>query len=193
VRRGTPGFLRAGLVVLLAAGLWRVGDEQVPMRFGGLSEAIRNTWFDLNYARGRVDRTSYLARFLEQAETKYVPLAAERLLARVRAETSAQDRILVFGLAANVYVNAPRQSASRFFWSRPVVVEFGRGRPGYGSAGLLQDLRRTSPALVVLQKHWGDPGPRDFFMNNQPLRGWLEGGYVLEDDAPEFAIWRRRS
>jgi hypothetical protein len=193
VRRGTPGLVRAGLIVLLAAGLWRVGDEQVPIRLGGLPEAIRNTWFDLNYARGRVDRTSYLARFQEQADTKYVPLAAEQLLARVRAETSAQDRILVFGLAANVYVNAPRQSASRFFWSRPVVVEFGRGRPGYGSAGLLQDLRRTSPAMVVLQKHWGDPGPRDFFMNNRPLRGWLEAGYVLEDDAPEFAIWRRRS
>jgi hypothetical protein len=164
----------------------------VRLRLGGLPEAVRNTWFDLNYARGRVDRASYLARFQEQADTKYVPVAADQLLARVRAETSTTDRILVFGLAASVYVNGPRQSASRFFWSRPVVVEFGKGRPGYGSAGLLQDLQRASPALIALQKHWGDPDPDDFFMHNPPLRGWLETGYVLEDDAAEFAIWRRR-
>jgi hypothetical protein len=192
VRRGTPTVARAALLVLLAAGLWKVGDEPARFRLGGLPEAVRNTWFDLHYARGRMTRAVYLARFQQQAEIKYVPLASEQLTTRVRAETSAHERILVFGLAASVYVDGPRQSASRFFWSRPVVVEFGRGRPDYGSAGLLQDLRRTPPALIALQKHWGDPGPRDFFMNNPPLRGWLESGYILEEDAPEFAIWRRR-
>ena len=42
-------------------------------------------------------------------------------------------------------------SASRFFWSRPLVVGFNEGQPGYGAAGLLDDLRRNSPAVVVLQ------------------------------------------
>lgn len=184
--------LRALLIGLLAAGLWRVGDEPSPIRLGGLPEVFRNARFDLAYARGDIDRETYLARFQQQTEAKYVPLSAEALTARVRGTTSASDRILVFGLSAGVYVNAPRVSASRFFWSQPVVVEFERNRPGYGSAGLLEDLRRSRPALVALQKHWGDPGPERFFLTTPALRAWLDAGYVLEDDSAEFSVWRRR-
>jgi hypothetical protein len=183
---------RAVVLVLLAAGLWKVGDEPDLIRLGGLPEAVRNAQFDLAYARGRMDRASYLRRFQQQAETKYVPLAAEELTERVRRTTAPDDRILVFGLAASVYLNAPRQSASRFFWSRPVVVEFGEGRRGYGSAGLLADLQRSAPALVALQKHWDEPGPEEFFLRTPALRRWLDAGYVMEDDSQEFSVWRRR-
>ena len=145
------------------------------------------------YLRGRIDRTAFLARFQEQADAKYVPLFAEQLTQRVRQTTSPSDRILVFGLAPSVYVNAPRQSASRFFWSRPIVVEFARGTPGYGPEGLLQDLERTRPVLVALQKHWDTPAPRDYFMSTAALRDWLDRGYTLEDNSGEFAIWRRHS
>ncbi len=186
-------LLRLAAAVLVSAGLWRVGDEPVGVRLGGLPEAARNVRFDLDYARGRVDRRTYLARFQEQADTKYVPLSASELTSVVRQTTSPSDRILVFGLAASVYVEAPRRSASRFFWSRPVVVEFEAGRSGYGSAGLLTDLQRSNPAIVALQKHWGEPGPEAFFMSVPPLRAWLEAGYVLEQDSSEFAVWRRRS
>lgn len=189
----TQRTLRAIVIVVLALGLWRVGDELVAVKLGGLPEVVRNARFDLDYARGRIDRPTYLARFQEQTDAKYVPLSAARLTSLVRETTSPSDRILVFGLSASVYVNAPRQSASRFFWSQPVVVEFGQGLPGYGSAGLLQDLQRTTPALVALQKRWGDPGPNAFFLNHPPLRAWLDAGYVLEDDNADFTVWRRRS
>jgi hypothetical protein len=183
---------RAGLFVLLALGLWKVGDEADPIRLGGLPEAWRNAAFDLDYARGAINRTAYLGRFQQQADTKYVPLSADELTEHVRRTTQPADRIFVFGLAAGVYVNAPRQSASRFFWSRPVVVEFGAGRPGYGSAGLLTDLQHSRPTLIALQKHWDTPAPEAFFLANPPLRGWLDAHYALESDSAEFSVWRRR-
>jgi len=192
-RRRTAAILRSAIAVVVILGLWKVGDEPDAIRLAGVPEAVRNTMFDVAYARGAIDRRSYLARFQQQSDAKYVPLSSEELIARVRETTGPNDTILVFGLAANVYVNAPRESASRFFWSRPVVVEFGRGLPGYGSEGLLGDLQRTRPALVALQKHWGDDPPFEFFMNNQLLRAWLETGYQIESDADEFVVWRRRS
>jgi hypothetical protein len=179
-------------VLLLVVGAWRVGTEPVAVRLGGLPEVVRNARFDLAYLTGRVDRATYLARFQQQEEAKYVPLSAEALTELVRRTTAEGDSILIFGFAASVYVEAPRVSASRFFWSRPVAVEFEQGRPGYGSAGLLRDLQRTSPAVVALQKQWEDPTPHDFWMNHPPLRTWLESGYTLEEDTPHFAIWRRR-
>lgn len=193
VRRPTGTIVRAAVAIVLMAGLWRVGDEPAAIRFGGLPEIVRNAAFDLQYARGRVARRAFLSRFQQQSDAKYVPVSAEDLTAHVRRTTGPGDRIFVFGLAANVYVNAERQSASRFFWSWPVMVEFGRGRPGYGSAGLLEDLQQSSPALVALQKHWGDPGPLRFFMNNAGLRSWLMTGYVLDQEIGDFVVWRRRS
>jgi hypothetical protein len=192
-RPRTEAILRAAIAVVVILGLWKVGDEPDAIRLAGLPEAVRNTMFDVAYARGSIDRHSYLARFQQQSDAKYVPLSSEELIARVRETTKPNDTILVFGLAANVYVNSPRESASRFFWSRPVVAEFGRGLPGYGSDGLLRDLERTRPALVALQKHWGDEPPLEFFMSNQPLRAWLETGYQIDSDAGEFVVWRRRS
>jgi hypothetical protein len=126
-RRGTPALARAGLIVLLAAGLWKVGDEPARVRLGGLSEAVRNTWFDLSYARGRVDRAAYLARFQAQAETKYVPLASEQLIARVQTETSAADRFSCSGSppmsTSGGLARAPRGSSGVARWSSN-----GRGR-----------------------------------------------------------------
>ena len=194
-RRDTSPAMRAILLLLVAAGLWRVGDEPRLFRVGGLPEVAQNVAFDLDYARGRIDRSEYLARFQQQQDAKYVPLAAERLAAHVRETTRPDDRILVFGFSADVYVHSGRVSASRFFWSRPVTVEFNAARAGYGSAGLLADLQRSKPVVVALQKHWGGspPEPIDFFMSQPMLRAWLQSGYVLEDDNPAFAVWRRRS
>lgn len=186
-------LLRAAAAVALAAGLWRVGDEPVAVRFGGLPELVHNAMIDLRYARGLIDRRAFLARFQQQSDAKYVPLSAEDLTARVRELTRPGDRIFVFGLAANVYLDADRPSASRFFWSWPIMVEFAQDEPGYGSPGLLRDLRRSGPAVVALQKHWGDPGPMQFFMNTPALRSWLEEDYELDAEAGEFVVWRRRS
>ena len=207
---GAPNrAVRLALVVILLVGVWRVGDEPTTLlmpRALGLHGLLANLRFDLSYARGHMDRESYLGRF-QQPDDKYLPLADEQLATRIKNTTSPTDSIYVFGFSsASVYVKSERRSASRFFWSRPVVIEFAKDQPGYGSAGLLQELKRDPPAVVALQKRdWGilaaekpDAGPPEmdsivFFMSTPSLRQWLEAGYHLEQDTAEFAVWRRQS
>lgn len=79
------------------------------------------------------------------------------------------------------------------------MIGFEDGRPGYGPAGLLHDLERDPPTLVVLQKldwHVGEPdlpNSAEFFLANPALRGWLEAGYAPDRETGMFAVWRRRS
>ena len=155
----------------------------------------------MSYWRGRISRTAYLERFGGTgADGKFSALAVEALADLVRRETRPTDRIYVFGFASGgVYAKSLRWSSSRFFWSRPVVIEFEAGTPGYGSAGLLADLERQPPAIVALQKRdWriGEahvPNSIEFFLGHPALRTWLESQYVPVEDGVVFAVWRRRS
>ncbi len=200
---------RAVAVAIVVAGLWRVGVDApsfAGLRWGALPQFAENVGFDVDYVRGRIDRATYLARF--KGAQKYDPAAVEDLATYIGRTTAPDDRILVFGFAPGVYLQSGRLSASRFVWSRPVILEFASDHPGYGSAGLLADLQRTRPAIVALQKQdWrpftaspddlvigrGAINSQDFFLTNEPLRDWLTAGYTLDRDMPLFAVWRRTS
>jgi hypothetical protein len=182
--------IRAPIALVLLLALWRVGSDTPVwgMRLASLPGLVSNVKYDLQYIRGQIDRNSYLARFKGQ---KHDALENEELVRYIRASTSASDRVFVFGFSGgSVGWKSERASSSRFFWSRPVIIEFAADRRGYGSAGLLDDLRRNPPALVALQKEeWRS---REFFMQNAPLRAWLETGYTLDHETTMFAVWRRR-
>ncbi len=171
--------VRYAVAALLLAGLWRVGSDAPVwgMRFASLPGLVENIRYDLQYARGRIDRDTYLSRFRGQ---KYDALEIDRLARYVRATTDPVDPVFVFGFSGgSICWKSERRSSSRFFWSRPILIEFAADRPGYGSAGLLRDLQRAPPAVVALQKEeWRS---RDFFMNNSSLRTWLEAGYTLDE------------
>lgn len=197
------GSLRGGrrplawlTAVLILLGLWRVGTDApslAGMRWAGLPEAVRNIAADVAFARGRVDRRDFLARY--KGAQKYDALESDDLAAHIRATTSPADRIYVFGFAPAVYLESHRLSASRFFWSRPVVLEFAAERPQYGSQGLLTDLERNRPAIVALQKRdWapGEPNSEAFFTTHARLGAWLRNGYALDRDTAFFSVWRRR-
>jgi hypothetical protein len=189
------------VALLIGAGLWRVGSELKPFwqpRLFGLPQAVSSARFDLSYATGAVDRATYLDRFKREGAGKFSPASVERLATYAREVSGNDEPIYVFGFASGgVYVKSGRRSASRFFWSRPVVLEFEGHRPGYGSAGVLADLERERPALVALQKQdWGlaedVKNSMDFFMTTPPLRRWLEAGYVPDYEDAFFSVWRRR-
>jgi hypothetical protein len=184
-------LVRTAVAAVLVLGLWRVGSDAPVFgwRFASMPGLIENASFDLDYARGRIDRETYLRRFTGQ---KHDPHEIERLVEQVRQTTDPGDHIFVFGFSGgSVSWKSGRVSSSRFFWSRPVIIGFAAGRPGYGWDGLLADLQRHPPALVALQKEeWRS---RDFFMQALALREWLEAGYVLIGDTPEFSVWRPRT
>ena len=181
------------VLATMAAGLWRVGVSDRQIRFGDLPELFVNLRFDLDYARGNISRQNYLSRF--RGAQKYDAPEIDALTTLVRTTTAESDRILVFGFSPGVYAFSHRQSASRFFWSYPVVLEFAADHAGYGSAGLLHELQQHPPALIALQKQdYGpaDPNSYDFFLANTGLRLWLQSSYTRESDSPMFSVWRRK-
>jgi hypothetical protein len=188
--RAAPQALRFGVAALLVAGLWRVGSDApvLGMRLASLPGLAANVGYDLAYLRGRLDRDTYLQRFKGQ---KHDAIENDQLVRYVKETTAADDRVFVFGFSGgSVGWKSSRASSSRFFWSRPVTTEFAAGREGYGSAGLLRDLRTHPPVLVALQKEeWRS---RDFFMNHEGLRRWLEDGYAPERETAMFSVWRRK-
>jgi hypothetical protein len=165
-------------------------------RIGNAGKVIDYTAWDLRAWTGSLSRDEYLARFGERGTgDKYSALANRELAAYLGANSGPDETVLVFGFSPGALVQADRRSATRFFWSRPIIVGFGDGWPGYGVRGLYDELIRHRPALVVLQRRDWDPDTLDsytFFLGRPELRGWLEREYTFVEDLGNYAIWRHR-
>jgi hypothetical protein len=174
------------IAVLVLVAVWRVND---------FSKLVDNTSHDAKYVLGRMTRAEHLARYGDRATRKYSALAIDELGVFMRARSEPADTVYVFGFSSGAYVAADRHAASRFFWSRPVIVGFNEGKPGYGVSGLLDDLRRTGPAIVALQQRDWYPDVDDsahFFMTSPPLAGWLREGYERVAGPDGFDVWMKR-
>ena len=172
------------LIVIVAVAVWRV--DQFP-------KLVEQTLFDARYALGRIDRETYLSRYGD--DRKFSALSAAALADTIRSRTHEGETVYVFGFTCAAYVQADRASASRFFWSRPVIAGFEADRPGYGVAGLLGELQRHAPALVALQRKDWAPDVTDsaeFFMRTAPLAGWLEANYIRTGGPDAFDVWVRK-
>jgi hypothetical protein len=179
-------WVAAPIALVVAAAAWRVGDNPFP-------KLVEQTAFDARHALGFIPRAQYLARYDD--DRKYSALAAARLGDYLRGHSEPNDRIYVFGFTCGAYVYAGRVSASRFFWSRPIIIGFNDGRPGYAVDGLLSDLTVNRPAVVALQqKDWPDVGDSAaFFMKTPSLAGWLRAHYTQAEGIDGFDVWLRRS
>jgi hypothetical protein len=188
-------LLRAAVVVLLVVGFWRVGtDRQIlgVARLAGLPGLVDNVRFDMEHWRGQIDRRTYLERFGGQrAHDKFAALDVDDLSAIVAGNSAPDDRVMVFGFSPGALVKAHRVSASRFFWSLPVILEFAADQPGYGSRGLLEDLIESEPSLVVLQKGDWTQDSLTFFMETPHLASWLLAHYLPLTENHRYAVWRR--
>lgn len=183
-----PKVARWLIVLLVAAGIWRAGDDPFP-KFAG------NVWHDTQYVAGRIDRRAHLARYGGARDVdKYSALDNMDIGAFLAAKTTPDESVYIFGYSPASYVYANRRSASRFFWSRPVILDFNREDPRYGVAGLRADLERHRPAFVVLQHHDWSPDVQDsapFFMSQPSLGGWLRAGYHPVPLLDGFDAWER--
>ena len=75
-----------------------------------------------------------------------------------------------------------------------MIIGFEQSRPGYGSQGVLDELTRQDPRLVVLQERDWDPdvtNSADFFLADPLLSPWLRRGYQQTDRLHNFQIWTR--
>jgi len=180
--------LRWVAALLIAAGIWRAGPDPFP-------SLAQNLWHDTQYIAGRIDRRTHLARYGGARSTeKFSALDNLDLGAFLGSRTSRDEPVYVFGFSPGAYVYAGRRSASRFFWSRPVIVDFHASDPRYGVAGLANDLRRSPPAYVVLQQHDWAPDVQDsaaFFLSRAPLADWLRAEYHEVPAVEGFMAWER--
>jgi hypothetical protein len=174
------------LIAVVGYGVWRVND------FTKLGE---QTWRDTQYALGRTSRTEFLAEYGDRTAQKYSALANVELGEFMQAHSLPQDRVFVFGFSCAAYLHAQRASASRFFWSRPVIAGFNEGTAGYGVSGMLAELQRTPPAIVALQVRDWMPDVDDsahFFLSNPALASWLQGAYTRVEGPEGYEVWTRR-
>jgi hypothetical protein len=108
---------------------------------------VRTTGATVRYWLGRSSRAEYASTFETwDGLRKYGDLEAAGLW--VRDHSSAQDYVLVRGLAAEVYVVSGRRAPERFFWTA-FLVDW---RPYHHGAWLAEDasaIRRTRPRYVV--------------------------------------------
>ena len=212
--RGLPQyFVQANPALAMAAALggWHVYRASRPRwvvaiagaamlvalsRVVPLQKALDATVFDARRAAGAIPSDQYLGRFGGQRRNdKHVPVAVVRLGRYLAAHSAPSDTVLVFGFAQGALVQSNRRSASRFFWSRPVIVGFNEGRPGYGAAGLLDELRKAPPAIVALQVNdWQMEGTDSagYFLSHAELAAWLHAGFIRQPDLDNFQIWLRR-
>jgi hypothetical protein len=178
-------FVAVALALVVIVAVWRVNQ---------FSKLVDQTIFDARYALGGMPRELYLARYDD--DRKYSALAGDALGKFLAAHSVPTDRVFVFGFTCAAYVEADRASASRFFWSRPVIAGFNQGRPGYGTDGLLSDLSVNRPAVVALQQRDWAPDVDDsasFFMKTPSLSGWLRAHYEPTSGPEGFDLWLRRS
>jgi hypothetical protein len=210
--RGLPQyFLQAGPALALAAGIagmlaWHHTKPVVrllliaaiavgALRVQDFDKAIDYTAYDLRYWRGALTREQYLSRFGDLAAgDKYSALAVEELAQYLQANVPPQERVLHFGFSQGALAQARRVSATRFFWSRPIIVGFKEGTPGYGVGGLLQELARTTPYEVILQRRDWDPDTLDsatYFLQQPALSAWLRAHYQPARDMGNFLLYRR--
>jgi 4-amino-4-deoxy-L-arabinose transferase-like glycosyltransferase len=178
---------RVVMVVVLAVAAWRIT---------GLEKAVDYTAYDVKYLTGGMTREQYLSRFGERAsDDKYSALAVHELAQHLTVDGPTQERVLLFGFSPGALVQSRRVSATRFFWSRPIIVGFNSGKPGYGVEGMLAELARTRPVEVVLQRHdWDPDGPdsASFFLKDPRLLDWLRENYEPAGELGNFLLYRRK-
>jgi hypothetical protein len=185
-----PVAARWVAALIVAYGCWRVGSEPFPKKVAA------NVWMDAQYLAGRVDRRTHLARFGgTRSADKYSALDNIDIGWFLAQKTTPQDTVYVFGFSPGAYAYASRRSASRFFWSRPVILDFNHENPTYGIAGLRNDLEQNRPAYVILQQHDWSPDVQDsapFFLSQPVLSEWLRASYhEVHPFVDGFAAWER--
>jgi 4-amino-4-deoxy-L-arabinose transferase-like glycosyltransferase len=178
--------VNVAVVVLVSYAVWRVNNFQ---------KLAENTWHDTQYVARQTTKPQHLARYGEPNVRKYSALAVENLAEYLRVHSAEGETVYIFGFSAGAYVKADRVSASRFFWSRPVIAGFNDGVPGYGAGGLLADLTRNTPKVIALQQvDWlrDVDNSSHFFTTHPQLGPWLRAHYAPAPGPEGFDIWLRQ-
>lgn len=179
--------LGAALVVVMAVLLvWRDYPGRV----------YRNLRADIDVLSGRTDRALYLERFGGYANGRgYSARANEELAEYIRAHTSPQERIFLFGInGAGVYFDADRLTAHRFLRVN-FFVETEFPDPAFRLDAVLRDLESSKPAYIVFERlHRSSVPAMQQAVDGLPEHPHVQHllrNYRLETTIEDFTLYRR--
>lgn len=151
---------------------------------------------DLGVLRGRVERSAYLDRFGGYDNGRgYSARANEELADYVRANTSPDDRIFVFGISgAGVYFASDRLTAHRFLRVN-FFVDTGFPNPAFRLDPVVDDLAKARPRYLVFERlHSATAlGAAVDGLEREPRVQQLLAGYQLERRIEDFTLYRLNS
>ena len=163
-----------------------------------VARVLESTRADLDALRGRVDATAYLERFGGYANRRgYSARANAELAAHVRANTSPEERVFLFGInGAGLYFDADRLPAQRFLRVNFFVpTEFPD--PRFTLDAVVGELRASRPRYLIFERlnavsQRGAEMARtvDALQHDPTITGLLDG-YRMETQIEDFTLYRR--
>lgn len=124
-------------------------------------------------------------------------VAKRRVAAWLSTHTGPDDPIYIWGFEPSLYELARRRPASRFVYDAPQRAPWYRER---GRALLMQDLRATPPAAILVQRGDVHPGTAGTERDSRAdlrrfpaLMALLASDYALEATVEDFTIHLRRT
>ena len=162
------------------------------VRSGSLRRAADVTRADMLQLFGLTERQDYLRRFQSRATQAFSAADAERLADYLRARTTPDERVFIFGMTASAYFLSGRLPASRFLFVYPAVSNMAN-RPEFRVETLAAELTRSTPRYVVLQRHNRDnfSGWRAEDSFAAPPMVALLQDYRQETEIGDYALYRR--
>jgi hypothetical protein len=161
---------------------------------GDVIRVVSSARADLAALLDRVDRPHYLETFGGYANDRgYSARANAELAAYLRAHTSVDDRIYVFGISgAEAYFDADRLTAGRFLRVN-FFIPGDYPDPRFRIDAVVEGLARARPAALVFERlHSTSPMAKiSDALPGRPDVQRLLTGYRLDAQIEDFAVYRR--
>ncbi len=202
-----PGAILTAYLLVVAQGRlgstrwarWAFGSILAVVVLGssiGLGYPARQARL-LNVVTGRATLPEVYAGFGPYGEGDYSVRADLEVAAYLRAHTSPEDSLFIWGFEPTVYFLAERRLASRFLYNFPLYGAFAQ--PQFRQQ-LLAELGQSQPLyMLVVQNDAMPPVTRTdddswTALHSFPaLADLLSREYALERQIEDFRLYRRRS
>ncbi|HVC29910.1 MAG TPA: glycosyltransferase family 39 protein [Steroidobacteraceae bacterium] len=141
-------------------------------------------------------RHAYNNQFGPYGAGPYSYLADDEVGRYLKQHTRQGDTIYIFGYEALVYLLSGRESASRFFYTFPVISTWS---PPAWQTEFLSDLNSKRPRYIVIESDEGAPwitglheDTAQYAAAFQPLQQLLAARYSKDRQIEDFTLYRLR-
>lgn len=185
-RGRTPSVLFAGILITLVLVTPQLSDNAAG-QWKGFAQYFANP----------ASRHTYNEQFGGYGTSPFSYLADDEVGRYLQAHTQPGDTIYIFGYEALVYLISGRESASRFFYSFPVMSPWA---PSSWSRELIGDLTAKRPRYILIESDEGAPwitglheDTAQYAAQFAPLQALLQRRYTRDRQIEDFTLYRLSS